>query len=111
MKIKWINWLNLGIVPLAIFAAVLNFMCHDIVWGIFDILVAVLNSYAFLLAVNTWWAWNVKAKTDNKFIFTCPECGYKFTPFFFTWLFVPHIGSRRLFKCDNCGKIRYMKRK
>jgi predicted RNA-binding Zn-ribbon protein involved in translation (DUF1610 family) len=86
-------------------------MCHDIVWGIFDILVAVLNSFAFLLAVDTWWVWNIKAKTDNKFIFTCPECGYKFTPFFFTWLFVPHIGSRRLFKCDKCGKIRYMKRK
>ena len=111
MKIRWINWLNLAIVPLAIFASVLNFMVNDIVWGILDILIAALNLYAFLLALDAWWICNVKGNVNNKFIFTCPECGYKFTPFFFTWLFVPHIGSRRLFKCDNCRKIKYMRRK
>ena len=46
-----------------------------------------------------------------KYTFTCPKCGHRFIPSFWTWFLVPHIGSKRYLKCKNCNKISWMRRK
>lgn len=109
MKIRWINWLNLCLVPLMIFYSILKFMSGDIVSGIVFIVIAVLNAYAFLIAVDNWWMYSKKV-SDN-FVFTCKHCGHQFIPSFWKWFFVPHIASRRYMKCEKCKKLSLMRRK
>jgi hypothetical protein len=41
----------------------------------------------------------------------CKYCGYEFTPSFWAWFFVPHIGSKRYFRCEACGDKHFMRRK
>lgn len=47
----------------------------------------------------------------EKYTFTCPKCGHKFIPTFWRWFLVPHIFSKRYFRCDECGKLSWMRRK
>lgn len=55
--------------------------------------------------------WKDSPIIQQKFIFTCPLCKHRFVPSLFAWLFVPHIGSKRYFKCKECKKYLWMKRK
>ena len=47
----------------------------------------------------------------EKYTFTCPKCGHKFIPTFWRWFLVLHIFSKRYFRCDECGKLSWMRRK
>lgn len=109
MKIRILNWVNLVLAIILIVVAILNFIASDIITGIVDIIIAGLNLFAFLLAVNSWWIYS--AKVANKFVFTCPKCEHQAIPTFWTWFFVPHLGSRRYMKCEKCTKISWMRRK
>ena len=109
MKIKALNWLNLSLAFILLFVAILNFEDGNIYTGIFDLFAAGINIYAFLLAAVNWW--NTSTKVYKKFVFTCPKCEHQFIPTFWTWIFVPHIGSRRYMKCEKCHKISWMRRK
>jgi DNA-directed RNA polymerase subunit RPC12/RpoP len=109
MRIKFLNWCNLGFAIVLQMLAILNFCAGNIVVGIFNVVVAGLNFFAFLVAVAVWWKYS--PKISEKFVFTCSKCGHQFIPTFWTWFFVPHIGSRRYLKCEKCGKRTWMRRK
>jgi len=64
---------------------------------------AILDTTAFL--------WKYDKKVQEKFTFRCKYCGFRFVPTFLQWLFVPHIGSKRYFKCGACGNRHFMRRK
>lgn len=109
MKIRFLNWINLFVFALDIFAALFGFMTGQIIMPILCIAAGLFNLYAFLYSVSLWWEKSEKVR--NKFIFTCPKCTHKFVPNFWRWIFVPHIFSKRFFKCDMCGHYSWMRRK
>ena len=109
MKIRWISWLNLSLALYLIFISILNFINGNILWGIWDILVGLLNLCAFLIAIDNWWMYS--KKVADKFVFTCKHCKHQFIPSFWTWFFVPHIASKRYMKCEKCKKLSLMRRK
>jgi len=112
MKIRLVNWINLVVAVICFVAAIVCFCTGstvNIVIGIFDILAGSWNLFIFLHAVAVWWERSLKVA--EKFAFTCPKCGHQFIPSFWTWFFVPHIGSRRYMKCEKCDKTSWMRRK
>ena len=109
MKIKFINWVNLVLSILCFTVAIICF-CNGKYWsGVADLVISGLNLYVFLVAVSYWW--ETSEKITKTFVFTCPSCGKQFKPTFWRWFLVPHIGSRRYFKCEQCKKISWMRRK
>ncbi len=108
-RISILNWLNLVASIFCFITAIVD-LCNDkLVIGITLICLSLLNLYVFLAAISN--IWDVSDKVHTKFIFTCPRCKHTFVPCFWRWFLVPHIGSRRYFKCAACGKRSYMRRK
>lgn len=109
MRIRFINWVNLGLFLACFVLACISLSAGNIVIGIFDFVAAGLNLFSFLLAAENYW--NYSPEVPKKFVFTCPKCGHQFIPTFWAWFFVPHLGSRRYLKCEKCGKRTWMMRK
>lgn len=108
-KISVLNWLNLVVSIFGIIVGISSLVCGHITIGVLNIVAGLFNMFIFLNAVSNYW--DLSDKVHAKFIFTCPRCGHTFVPTFWRWFFVPHIGSRRYFKCAACKKYSYMRRK
>jgi ABC-type uncharacterized transport system permease subunit len=112
MKIRLVNWINLAVAIICFAAAIIGFCNSDvatIVVAVFNIIAGSWNLFIFLHAVSVWWEKSEKVR--HKFIFTCPKCDHKFVPSFWRWILVPHIFSKRYFKCDRCRHYSWMRRK
>ena len=112
MKIRLVNWLNLVAACLCFVAAVLGFYAGspvNIIIACLNLVAGTWNAFIFLHAVAVWW--ERSPKVAAKFVFTCRKCGHQFIPSFWSWFFVPHIGSRRYLKCEKCHKHSWMRRK
>jgi hypothetical protein len=111
VRIRLLNWINLGFAIALFVLAIVNFCSGNIGIGIFDLVAVGLNLFIFLCAVADWW--HDSDFILDKFIFTCPNCGQKQIPSFWEWFFVPHIGSKRYLKCQDpaCRKRSWMRRK
>lgn len=109
MKISKMTWVNATVSALCLFRGIYSFCQGDISIGILFTIFAVLNLYCVLNFLASWW--KVSPKVYSKFVFTCPHCEHQFIPSFWTWFFVPHLGSRRYMKCEKCKKIHWMRRK
>ena len=112
MKIRLVNWLNLAVACIDFAAAIFGFCAGrpiNIVIACFCLVAGVWNLFIFLHAVSVWW--EKSEKVQQKFKFTCKHCSHKFVPTFWRWFLVPHICSRRYFKCDNCKVRSWMRRK
>lgn len=109
MKIRLVNWINLFVFVLDVFAAIFGFITGQVIMPILCIVAGVFNLYVFLSSVSLWW--EKSARIQAKYRFKCKYCGYNNMPSFWRWLFVPHIGSKRYLKCEACGDRHFMRRK
>lgn len=109
MKLSKMTWFNAIVAAFCLFCGIYCLCRGNILIGILDIILAVLNLYCVLSFIAAWWEKSNKVR--HKFIFTCPKCDHKFVPNFWRWIFVPHLGSKRYFKCDRCKHYSWMKRK
>lgn len=89
--------------------AVINIYSNNILAALLDISAILIIAYAIL--DHFAFIWRYSEDIQTKYTFTCKYCESKFTPTFWVWLLTPHIASKRLFKCPQCGKIHYMSRK
>lgn len=109
MKLSKMTWFNATVAALCLFCGIYSLCRGNILMGILDIILAALNLYCVLNFIAMWWEKSDKVR--HKFIFTCPKCDHKLVPNFWRWIFVPHLGSKRYFKCDRCRHYSWMKRK
>ena len=109
MKIRLINWINLAVALLDFGVCIWCFTRNLIVVPILCLVAGAWNLFVFVHAVSVWWEKSEKVR--HKFIFTCPKCDHKFVPSFWRWISVPHIFSKRYFKCDRCKHYSWMRRK
>ena len=89
--------------------AIYNCVFGNIVEGILNFIALGVIIYAVLKEAAFWWETDLELR--RKFTFKCKYCGYEFTPSFWAWFFVPHIGSKRYFRCEACGDKHFMRRK
>lgn len=98
------------ILSILLFAlAIYNCIFGNIVEGIFNFVALGIVVSVVLKEVAFWWETDLELR--QKFTFKCKYCGHQFIPSFWTWLFVPHIASRRYMKCEKCKKLSLMRRK
>jgi predicted RNA-binding Zn-ribbon protein involved in translation (DUF1610 family) len=109
MKLSKMTWFNATIAALCLFSGIYALCQGNISMGILNIILAVLNLYCVLSYIAAWW--KRSPKVSDKFVFTCRSCEHQFIPTFWTWFFVPHIGSKRYLKCEKCDKHTWMRRK
>ena len=82
------------IVSILLFAlAMYNCIYGNFIDGIFNFVALGIVVFAVLKEVAFWWETDLELR--RKFTFRCKHCGYEFTPCFWAWFFVPHIGSRK----------------
>lgn len=89
--------------------AIYNCMSGDLVEGILNFVALGIVVFTVLKEVAFWWKYDEALR--KKFTFKCRYCGYEFTPSFWKWLFIPHIGSKRYFRCKACGDRHFMRRR
>ena len=89
--------------------AIINFVVGNIIIGIVDLISFALIIFAVLDHMAFNWKYDIELR--KKFTFTCKNCQYQFIPTFWRWFLVPHLGSKRYFRCDECKKLSWMRRK
>ena len=109
MKLSKNFWWELAWFIIFSITAIFSFIFGDIALGICDIILAIIQIGLIVYELSQ--CWNKSETIKKKFTFTCPKCGNQLIPTFIHWLCVPHIGSKRYFKCYNCNKRVWMKRK
>lgn len=94
---------------LLIALATYNFILGNIATGILNLVALGIIIFTVLKEAAFWWKYDEALR--KKFTFKCKYCGYEFTPSFWKWLLVPHVGSKRYFRCEACGDKHFMRRK